>query len=138
MFRKCGFNRNTATAVKFGPPRLGGIGFRGLYTEQSLLLTCMVIKHLRIAGQAQTLLRIALAWAQLSRGVGFPILEFPDQAIPTLEDPFLQGVRSGLAHLHASIRLYDNFVRPLTRQGDFNIMERLQAFGNVSTSEFSG
>jgi hypothetical protein len=33
MFRKCGFNQNTATAVKFAPPRLGGIGFRGLYTE---------------------------------------------------------------------------------------------------------
>jgi hypothetical protein len=61
MFRKCGFNQNTATAVKFDPPRLGGIGFRGLYTEQSVLLTCMVLKHLRIPGQASTLLRIALA-----------------------------------------------------------------------------
>jgi hypothetical protein len=61
LFRKCGFNRNTSTAVKFGPLRLGGIGFRGLYTKQSLLLTCMIIKHLRIPGQAHTLLRIALA-----------------------------------------------------------------------------
>jgi hypothetical protein len=95
----------------------------------------MVLKHLRIPGQAQTLLRIALSWSQLASGVGFPILEFPDQAISTLEDPFLQGIRSGLSHLHASIRLHDNLVRPLSRQGDFYIMERLEAFGNFSTSE---
>jgi hypothetical protein len=30
---KCGFNRNTANAVKFGPPTLGAIGFRILFTE---------------------------------------------------------------------------------------------------------
>jgi dsDNA-binding SOS-regulon protein len=29
-FRKYGSNKNTSTAFKFGPPRLGGIGFRGL------------------------------------------------------------------------------------------------------------
>jgi hypothetical protein len=45
LFRKCGFNQNTATAVKFGPQRLGGIGFRGLYMDQSLLLSCMVLKQ---------------------------------------------------------------------------------------------
>jgi hypothetical protein len=92
LFRKCGFNQNTATTVKFGPPRLGGIGFCGLYTEQSWLITCMVLKHLRIPGQANTLIRIALSWSQLASDVGFPILEFPDQALPTREDPFLQGI----------------------------------------------
>jgi hypothetical protein len=100
-----------------------------------VLLTCMVLKHIRIPGQANTLLRIALAWAQLASGVGCPILEYPGQAIPTLEDPFLQGIRSGLPHLKASSRLHDNRVRPLSRQGDFYIMERLEAFGNFSPTE---
>jgi hypothetical protein len=135
LFRKCGFNCNTATAVKFDPPRIGGIGFRGLYTEQSVLLTCMVLNHLRIPGQANKLIRIALAWAQLASGVGFPILEYPDQAIPTMEDPLLNTIRSGLTHLNVSIRLHDNLVHPLSRQGDFYIMERLQAFGNFSKTE---
>jgi hypothetical protein len=130
LFRKCGFNQNTASAVKFGPPSLGGIGFRSLYTEQSLLLTCMVLKHLRIPGQANTLIRIALAWAQLASGVGFPILQFPDQEIPTIEDPFLNGIRSGLTHLNASIRLHDSMIRPISRWGDFYIMEGIEAFGN--------
>jgi hypothetical protein len=49
-----------------------------------------------------------------------------------LEDPFLQGIRSGLSHLNASIRLHDNLVRPLSWQGDFYIMEGLQAFGTFS------
>jgi hypothetical protein len=135
IFRKCGFNQNTALAVKFGHPRLGGIGFRGLHTEQSLLLTCMVLKHLQTPRQANTLIRIALAWAQLASGVGFPILEFPDQQIPMLEDPFLQEIRPGLTHLHASIRLHDNLARPLATQGDFYITERLQAFGYISVTE---
>jgi hypothetical protein len=104
-------------------------------TKQSLLLTCMVLKHLPTPGQANTLIRIALAWAQLASSVGFPILEFPDEQIPTLEDPFFQGLRSGLTHLHASIRLNDNLVRPLARQGDFYITEGLQAFGTFSTTE---
>jgi hypothetical protein len=113
-----------------------GIGFRELYTEQSLLLTSMVLKHLRIPGQAHTLIRIALAWSQLASGVGFPIIEFPDQELPTMEDPFLQGIRSGLSHLNTtSIRLHDNLIRPLSRQGDFYIMERLQALGTFSTPE---
>jgi hypothetical protein len=106
-----------------------------LYTEQSLLLTCMVLKHLQIPGQANTLLRIALVWSQLASGVGFPIMEFPDQTIPTLEDPFLQELRSGLSHLHASIRLHDNLVRPLSRQRVFYIMERLHASGNFSNAD---
>jgi hypothetical protein len=52
-----------------------------------------------------------------------------------MEDPFLQGIRLGLSHLNASICLHDNLVRPLSRQGDFYIMERLQAFGNFSKTE---
>jgi hypothetical protein len=137
LFRKCGFNKNTVTAVKFGPPRLGGIGFRGLYTEQSLLLVlmCMVLKHLRIPGQAHTLIRIALSWAQLASGVGFPIFEFPELAIPTLEDPFLQGICSGLTHLDSPFRLHDNLVRPLARSGDFYIMEGLESTGVFSPQE---
>jgi hypothetical protein len=135
LFRKCGFNCNTATAVKFGPPRLGGIGFRGLYMEQSLLLTCMVLKHFRIPGQAHTLIRIALSWAQLASRVGFPTLEFPELAIPTLEDPFLQGIRSGLMHLNASLRLHDNLVCPLARSGNFYIMEGLESTGVFSSLE---
>jgi hypothetical protein len=119
LFRKCGFNQNTATAVKFGPPRLGGICFRNLYTEQSLLLTCMILNHLRIQGQAHTMIHIALAWSQLASGIGYPILEFPNKTLPTLEDPFLQGIRSGLSHLYASIPLHDDYVRPLARKGDF-------------------
>jgi hypothetical protein len=67
MFRKCGFNQNKALAVKFGPPRFGGIGSRGLYNEQSLLLTCMVLKHLCTPGQANMLIHIALAWATCER-----------------------------------------------------------------------
>jgi hypothetical protein len=99
LFRKSGFNRNTHTGVKFGPPRLSGIGFRGLYSEQSLLQQCMILKHLRIPGQPHQLYFICLAWAQLASGVGlFPLLEPPHLSVPTLEDEFLQSIRLGMVH----------------------------------------
>jgi hypothetical protein len=40
-----------------------------------------------------------------------------------------------MSHLNASIRLHDNLVRPLSRKGDFYIMERLHAFGHFSQTE---
>jgi hypothetical protein len=64
--------------------------------------------------------------------VGFPILEFPDQTLLTLEDPFLQGICSGLSHLNASIWLHDDLVRPLARQGHYYIMAGLHSCGSFS------
>jgi hypothetical protein len=65
LIRKSGFNQCTGNAVKFGPPRLGAIGFRYLYTEQSLLQQCRLVKHLWTPGQPQHLYLIS------SRGPNF-------------------------------------------------------------------
>jgi hypothetical protein len=128
LFRKCGFNGNTVNAVKFDPPRIGGIGLRFLYTEQSLLSTCMLVKHLRIVpGQAHLMYQIMISWAQLATGVGFPILEFPESELPTLEDAFLIAIRASMTKLTASLRLHNNLIRPLAREGVFYLIERLQA-----------
>jgi hypothetical protein len=109
------FNRNTHNDVKFPSPRLCGIGFRGLYTEQSLIQQSMLLKHLRIPGQPQHLYLIFLAWAQLASGIGFPLLEFPDLPVTTLEDAFLQSIRQGMVHTGSSLRLHLSLVRPLAR-----------------------
>jgi hypothetical protein len=119
LIRKCGFNRCTANAVKYGPPRLGAIGFRILYTEQAMLQQCMLIKHLRTPGQPQDLYLICLSWAQLLSGIGLPLLEFPDLLVPTLEDDFLQSIRTGMVHTGSSLCLHLSLVRPLARTDDF-------------------
>jgi hypothetical protein len=132
---KCGFNRNTANAVKFGPPTLGAIGFRILYTEQSLLQQCMLVKHLRTAGQPQHLYLICLSWAQLLSCHGLPLLEFPEIEVPTLEDDFLQSIRVGMVHTGSSLRLHLSLVRPLARINDFYLIEGLQSLEKISPSE---
>jgi hypothetical protein len=114
LIRKSGFNQCTANAVKFGPPRLGAIGFRYLFTEQSLLQQWMLAKHLRTPGQPQHLYLICLSWAQLLCGLGLLLLEFPDLAAPTLEDAFSSPSEltwSTPARLYGCIYLW--FARPL-------------------------
>jgi hypothetical protein len=135
LFRKSGFNMNTAIAVKFGPPKLCGIGFRRLYTKQSVLQQCMILKHLRTPGQPQHLYCICLAWAQLASGVGLPLLEFPELRVPTLEDEFLQSIRRGMVHTGSSLRLHLSLVRPLARADGFYIMEGLFALDELTPAE---
>jgi hypothetical protein len=95
----------------------------------------MMVKHLRIPGPAHLLSHFCLAWAQLATGVGFPILEFPSFALPTLEDELLVAIRAGMTKLTASIRLHNNQVHPLAREGDFYIIEGLIALDVLSPAE---
>lgn len=92
----------------------------------------MLLKNLRVSGQANTLLQIAISWAQLASGMGTPLLEAPNVAVPTLEDPYLISIRAGLTHLSASLRLKETYIRPLAREGDFYLMETIIATGKFS------
>jgi hypothetical protein len=130
LIRKSGINQCTANAVKFGPPRLGAIGFRYLFTEQSLLQQCMLVKHLRTPGQPQHLYLICLSWAQLLCGLGLPLLEFPALAAPTLEDAFLESIRADMVHTSSSLHLHLSLVRPPARANAFYFMEGLQSLRN--------
>jgi hypothetical protein len=135
LIRQSGFNSYTTNAVKFGPPRLGAIGFRYLYTEQSLLQQCMLIKHLRTPGQPQALYLICLSWAKLLCRIGLPLLEFPDLAAPTLEDEFLQSLWTGMVHTNSSIQLHLSLVRPPARENDFYFMEGLQSLEKMTPAD---
>jgi hypothetical protein len=95
----------------------------------------MLVKHLRIPGQAYLLYQILISWAQLATGVGFPILEFPESDLPTLEDAFLIAIRAGMTKLTASLRLHNNMIRPLAREGGFYLIEGLQAIGLFTPKE---
>jgi hypothetical protein len=135
LVSKCGFNRNTVNVVIFGPPTLGAIGFRILFTEQSLLHQCMIVKHLQTADQPQNLYLICLSWAQLHSGHGLPLLEFPEIEDPTLEDAFLQSIQVGMVHTGLSLRLHLSLVRPLARNNDFYVIEGLQSLEKLSPAE---
>jgi hypothetical protein len=91
-----------------------------------------LIKHLRTPGQPQDLYLICLSWAQLLCGIGLPLLEFPDLAAPTLEDEFLQSLRTGMVHTNASIQLHLSLVCPPARANDFYFMEGIQSLEKMT------
>ncbi len=99
---KGGYCSKMPRDVTNGPQRYGGLGMRPLWVEQLVSQTQTVIKHIRCPGDCNLMLRIALAWAQLSTGMGLAPLEHPRLAAPHLHCKRLPSLRWHLATIHDS------------------------------------
>ena len=120
---KTGYNRNTASAVLFGPHFLGGAGFFHLYDEQGYGQLKLFMKTWRTPDSLQgKLLRVTLAWAQYNAGTGISILEDTTTAMPHLESEYLASMRGYLASTGSFLELKDNFVVPKQREADNFLM----------------
>jgi hypothetical protein len=122
---KGGYCSKMPRDVTNGPQRYGGLGMRPLWVEQLVSQTQTVIKHIRCPGDCNLMLRIALAWAQLSTGMGFALLEHPGLAAPHLECKWLTSMRWGLATIDGSIECAESFVVPPAREGDIYLMDAI-------------
>jgi hypothetical protein len=74
---KMGINRMTATAVRHGPPALGGMEVFQLETEQGVQQTSLVIAHLRKDDDVGRMLHTSIDHLQLQAGVSWPVLSQP-------------------------------------------------------------
>ena len=72
IFARCGFNRNTSRNILFGPTKYNGGGFRPLSTDQGVGQLQFFVKNWTHTMEIGKLLRIAVAWAQVNTGVGYP------------------------------------------------------------------
>ena len=78
---KYGFSRKTSRTAVFDAFWFGGLGWRHIYFEEDILHILTIIKHLRIPGPFQSVLRICLNWwYQVIASVSFLPLYMP--AIP--------------------------------------------------------
>ncbi|KAI2491614.1 hypothetical protein MHU86_22931 [Fragilaria crotonensis] len=75
LVARCGYNRNTKREILFGPASLGGATFRDLYVEQGIAQISSFIHHWRQYTTIGKMLRITVAWIQVSVGVSYSILE---------------------------------------------------------------
>jgi hypothetical protein len=123
LFAKCGFNRNTKREILFGPAEFGGASFRSLYSEQGVGQVLSFLQLWRTEGQASTLLRIAVAWAQYCAGTSIPIFEDVHSLLPHLETKWLTSLRAYLARIDGSLELDDTSILPPQREHDQYLMD---------------
>jgi hypothetical protein len=101
---KGGFVSTMPREVVFGPQLYGGIAMRVVWGEQLINQVQMVVKHIRCPGDCNIMLRIALTWAQLSTGMGFPLLKYTGLWVPHLECRWLTSMRSGMKAINGGIQ----------------------------------
>ena len=105
IIAKCGYNRKTKTEVIYGPTILAGAGFIGLSTIQGTGQIMLFLKFWRTDCQTSRLLRVALAWAQLSTGTSQPILTDTTTDLPHLKVRWLHSLRDFLQEIDAEIEI---------------------------------
>ena len=120
---KTGYNRNTASAILFGPHYLGGAGFFHLYDEQGYGQLKLFMKTWRTPDSLQgKLLRVTMAWAQYTAGTGISILDDTTTTMPHLESEYLQSMRGYLSSTRSILELKEDFVVPKQREEDTFLM----------------
>jgi exonuclease III len=124
LLPKLGYARNSNIPVVFGPVQYAGIHLRQQPVEQGLLQIKLFLKHWRAGNTAGTLLRIAIAWAQLLSGSGSPILEDTSTQFPQLSIlRWITSLRAFLQTINAKLILDTRFVTPIQRQGDIHLTD---------------
>ena len=92
-----GFSCTYAQAIVFGPTTHGGIGSINLRIEQGIMVVTEIMRTLQTPGHGQDILRIFLQTFQHASRLSLPLLEYPEQRVPHLEDHYYVHLRNFLA-----------------------------------------
>jgi hypothetical protein len=121
---KMGINRTTPTAVRNGPPELGGMEIFQVDTEQGIQHTKLMIAHIRKEDEVGRMLRISIDHLQLQAGVSWPVLSQPGHMTRKYVDTcYVSHTWEFLDSIQSHIRLEpDRWIRPQRMEDSF-IME---------------
>jgi hypothetical protein len=91
--------------VVYGPPSLGGIGLRHIYSDQGTMQVQIILQHLRAYTQVGATILIQLNWTQVVSG-RIKILSIPMVKLPHLDDElWIQTIRRFLTLSHLTIHI---------------------------------
>ena len=136
IIARCGFNRHTHRAIIFGSTRYGGANFRHLYTVQGAGQIHVFLRYWRSPStQAGQLLRICVAWLQISAGVSFSVFQDVDTPINHTDSLWMISIRNFLRAIRGQLELSPNFVPKPARENDSFIMDLVIESGWFSESE---
>ena len=123
IIAKCGYNRNTARAIIYGPTSFAGAGFLPWYLLQGEGQVTQFLKHWRTNSIVSKTLNIAVHWAQWQSGHEAFILDDTTTNLPYLESRWLRSLREFLGAINAHIRLDKSIIALPERQNDIYIMQ---------------
>jgi hypothetical protein len=81
------------------------------------------LRQWRLDSRMGRLFKCAISWLQVSVGVSYPILEYPERPLPHIESVWIASMRQFLAHTKAAIQLDNPCVLPPQRENDAYIMD---------------
>ena len=84
ILQKSRYNKNLPNAIIYRSKSYGGLGLHNLCTEQGISQLQALLLSLWSSRPQHTLSLIAISWAQLLAGMGFPILDDIQTPIPHL------------------------------------------------------
>jgi hypothetical protein len=126
---------STHHSVIYGSVRFGGVGFQNLWILQGVEQACQFLKQWRSSSTAGSLSRTTLAWAQHNSGCPFPLLEYPEKAVPHLEAVWFASLRQFLTEVQCRIKVDTPYIYPKQREGDIHLMDLFQDRKKYSPAE---
>lgn len=122
-----GYHSRTPLEVVYGPPSLGGLGLRHIFSEQGSLKAQALIQQIRIDSKLGKLMIMQLQWAQLLCGAATPLLEDTSTEWPMLsEELWITSLRDFLKKSEISICIPRVHPVKLQREGDQYLMDLVQ------------
>ena len=113
-----------SNAIRHGPIKLGGAGFRRMYVEQGSLLLQQIFKHLNCPHtQIGRLLYITISWTQAFLGTSECFLTNVQTKLPQSSPSILLDLRSFLQDIDGKLILHQNVTPLQLRQNDRFIMD---------------
>jgi len=135
IISRAGYNRNTATELRYAPTSYAGCGFIKWYTLQGEGQIQLFLKHWRTETIVSDILRVAVSWSQCQSGLSKSFLEDTTTKLPHLECRWLKSLRTFLRRIQANITLDNPFTTPPEREGDKFIMEYAINCGTFKTED---
>ena len=136
IIARCGYNRHTHRAIIFGSTQYGGTNFRHLYTMQGAGQLQIFLQYWRSPNtQAGQLLRISVAWLQISVGVSFSLFHDVHTPITYSDSLWLISVRDFLSNIGGQLELHPTYVPQKARENDAFIMDAIIASTWFKASE---
>jgi hypothetical protein len=120
---KCGYNRNTAIALRYAPTHYAGCGFVRWQTLQGEGQIHLFMKHWRTDTIISKVLRIAISWCQWQSGLSTSILTDTKTPLPHLSSRWMSSLRRFLRNISATLKLQHPSVTTPERTSDIYIME---------------
>ena len=124
ILQRMGVQSTIPSAIRHGPPELGGLAIYDLRTEAGLEAVKFFRNAIYADSENGNMLRLNLQYSQLESGVGDSLLERPDLHIPYLTPTWLLSMRQFLFCHNMTITVSGAYSLPLRSDSDQYIMQQ--------------